>query len=347
MRPVVFLGPTLPRREAQGLLDAAIRPPAGRGDVYRALRDGFDTIVLIDGEFHGRPSVWQREIADAIAEGATVHGAASMGALRAAELHGFGMIGHGRIFEQYRDGALVADDEVALVHAPEDMGYLPLSEPLVNIRATLAAAVPQILSAAERDRLIEQARACYFPDRCFAAVVDAAREADRPALSRFVADHRIDQKRLDAIAALSAVPAHAGAPAPARNGPPSAWWLRHRLVAEGVAATTRGLDAAAIAGRAGLTTAELDALRRRLSARFFLGHAETDADDPAREQAAILAWAEAHGIERRGLSGAGLAAWIVEAGPNHFGYAGWQFEVELVKVLRQAGRLIQAPEAAA
>ena len=57
------------------------------------------TIVLIDGEFHGRPSVWQREILDAIAEGTEVHGASSMGALRAAELHSFGMVGHGRIFD--------------------------------------------------------------------------------------------------------------------------------------------------------------------------------------------------------------------------------------------------------
>src|SRR5580700_7605068 len=97
-RIAVFLGPTLPRANAMLALDAVYRPPARRGDIYRALRDGFHTIVLIDGEFHGQPSVWQREIVDALIEGAVVHGASSMGALRAAELHSLGMVGHGQIF---------------------------------------------------------------------------------------------------------------------------------------------------------------------------------------------------------------------------------------------------------
>jgi hypothetical protein len=39
-----------------------------------------------------------------------------MGALRAAELHTFGMVGVGRVFEGYRDGVYEDDDEVAVVH---------------------------------------------------------------------------------------------------------------------------------------------------------------------------------------------------------------------------------------
>ena len=53
-------------------------------------------------------------------EGIQVLGASSMGALRAAELHGFGMIGYGTIFEWYRDGLIDGDDEVALWHEPEE-----------------------------------------------------------------------------------------------------------------------------------------------------------------------------------------------------------------------------------
>src|SRR5579862_4314772 len=143
--PVVFLGPTLPQSEAKALLPSVMKPPARRGDVYRALADGHSTIVLIDGEFHGTPSVWQREIAEALAEGATVHGASSMGAIRAAELHTFGMIGHGRIFQWYLEGAIAADDEVALGYGPAELGYPALSEPLVNIRATLDAAVGDLV----------------------------------------------------------------------------------------------------------------------------------------------------------------------------------------------------------
>ena len=98
-------------------------------------------IVLIDGLFHGVPAVWQREIVAAMDDGIEVLGASSMGALRAAELAHYGMVGHGTIFGWYRDGVIDGDDEVALLHGDAADGFLPLSEPLVNLRATLARAV--------------------------------------------------------------------------------------------------------------------------------------------------------------------------------------------------------------
>jgi hypothetical protein len=64
-----------------------------------------------------------------------VFGAAGIGALRAAELDAVGMRGIGKIFEGYRDGILRDDDEVAVLHGPEELGYPPLTEALVNIRA--------------------------------------------------------------------------------------------------------------------------------------------------------------------------------------------------------------------
>ncbi len=210
MPPLVFLGPSLKRAEAASLIAADFRPPARRGDIYRGLLDGYTTIMLIDGEFHGHPSVWQREIVDALLEGAVVHGASSMGALRAAELHSLGMVGHGRIFEWYRDGVIDGDDEVALTHGPAELNYPALSEPLVNIRATLAAAVPEIITADEYTMLLESVRRLYFPDRSFAALLDASPATEWPAvrrdaLSRFLVTQRIDQKRLDAIAALTTI----------------------------------------------------------------------------------------------------------------------------------------------
>jgi hypothetical protein len=63
-----------------------------------------------------------------------------MGALRAAELHSFGMIGVGSIFEGYRDGTLTDDDEVTVVHSDAEGGYRPLSTAMVDMRATLARA---------------------------------------------------------------------------------------------------------------------------------------------------------------------------------------------------------------
>ena len=106
---VVFLGPSLPREEAAKLLDAEYRAPAQRGDVYACLGCGVRRILLIDGLFHGVPSVWQRELLAAIDEGIEVLGASSMGALRATELLPYGMQGFGRIFESYRDGVIDGD----------------------------------------------------------------------------------------------------------------------------------------------------------------------------------------------------------------------------------------------
>ncbi|MBV5331336.1 tfuA protein, partial [bacterium] len=67
--------------------------------------------------------------------------ASSMGALRAAELHVFGMVGIGRVFADYRDLIHEDDDEVAVIHGPAELGYPALSEAMVNIRATIAQAV--------------------------------------------------------------------------------------------------------------------------------------------------------------------------------------------------------------
>ena len=105
-------------------------------------------IGVIDGYFEVTPTVWHKEILWAMAQGIHVFGAASIGALRAAELDAFGMKGIGRIYEDFRDGVLEDDDEVAVLHGPAELGYPPLTEAMVNIRATLAAAAREgIISA--------------------------------------------------------------------------------------------------------------------------------------------------------------------------------------------------------
>ena len=278
MPPLVFLGPSLKRTEAASLITAEFRPPARRGDIYRGLLDGYTTIVLIDGEFHGSPSVWQREIVDALLEGAVVHGCSSMGALRAAELHTLGMTGHGQVFVWYRDGVIDGDDEVALTYGPPELEYPAFSEPLVNIRATLAAAVPNIISAEERTMLLESVRRLYFPNRSFAALLDASRVREWPAvrreaLSSFFAKQRIDQKRLDAIVALTTIASGAaGAPRVRPTAPSQTnWYRRERLVAEGFAPRLAALDPAAIARRAGLADDHLPVMKRALSTIFFVG----------------------------------------------------------------------------
>jgi hypothetical protein len=160
---IVFLGPTLSVSEARQLLDADYRMPANRGDVYRASRSEPQIIVLIDGAFESEAAVLHNEILWALSKGIDVLGAASIGALRAAELAPFGMIGVGKIFQDYRDGMLERDDAVAVVHGPAEVGYPLLSTPLVDVWATLDRAFEfQVLSMNERKILRDLSAGMFY-----------------------------------------------------------------------------------------------------------------------------------------------------------------------------------------
>jgi hypothetical protein len=121
------------------------------------------------------------------------------------------MEGIGLIFEAYRDRELTDDDEVALRHAPAEGGYTPLSEPMVNIRATLGAAVTDAaLSATTADALENLAKAMFYPHRSFASMIEAGAHAGLPAtelqaLTAWLPLGAVDQKRDDALALLDAI----------------------------------------------------------------------------------------------------------------------------------------------
>jgi hypothetical protein len=216
---IVFLGPSLPRDAAAQILTADYRPPARKGDIYAVLTSAVRRIILVDGIFHSGPSVWQREILAALDEGIEVFGASSMGALRAAELHPFGMVGCGTVFEWFRSGWLDGDDEVALRHGPEDLGYRALSEPLVNIRATLRRAVHcGEISQAEHDDLVLAMKRTHYAERSYRAVahcpvVQAWPEERRARIAAFLASRAVDVKADDArgvLAFCARTPARAG-----------------------------------------------------------------------------------------------------------------------------------------
>ena len=149
MSLIAFLGPSLGAAEARRLAPGArLLPPAGRGDLFKALGRGRRkpprVIALIDGVFEARPAVWHREILAALEEGVAVFGASSMGALRAAELWPFGMVGLGRVYGWLRNGTILDDSEVALLHADREHGYRALSVPLV-LAETVRGGLPVAL----------------------------------------------------------------------------------------------------------------------------------------------------------------------------------------------------------
>ena len=131
MTVIVFAGPSLPPADRDSFPDVEFRAPVGQGDVWRAIEDGPSAIGIIDGYFEGVPSVWHKEILLALSKGIPVAGAASMGALRAAELDTYGMTGIGAIYEAYRDGVYEDDDEVAVLHGPAETGHVAVTVPTV------------------------------------------------------------------------------------------------------------------------------------------------------------------------------------------------------------------------
>ena len=220
MTAVVFIGPTISQEQAREICAADCLAPVRQGDIHRAVtRHRPRAIGIVDGIFQHVPSVWHKEILWAMAQGVHVFGAASMGALRAAELQPFGMRGVGRIFEAYRTGvfepdrgeAFEDDDEVAVIHGPMETGYVPLSEAMVNIRCTLAKAeAAGIIGGAIRDALTGIAKGMFYQERSYERLLDhtEVEELDRREISRlrdWLPDGQVNQKRDDARAMLAAM----------------------------------------------------------------------------------------------------------------------------------------------
>jgi hypothetical protein len=191
---VAFLGPSLPASEARGV---TVLPPARQGDVWRALALRPRAIALIDGVFESQPSVWHHEILDALDAGVLVFGGASMGALRAAELHTRGMIGVGRIFRWYRDGQVIDDSEVALLHGDAEHGFVPLTVPQVNVRWAAQEAVrARVLRPREGRALVQRAAGIFYQERTWPAVLSVLPAAAREKWKRWkVPDLKADDAR--------------------------------------------------------------------------------------------------------------------------------------------------------
>ena len=223
-RPVVFLGPSLPIARAREILDADYYPPVRQGDVYRLSLARLPSAVgIVDGVFQDEPTVRHREILWLMAKGVPVFGAASMGALRAAELADMGMIGIGLVYRWYRRFPLAADDAVAVTHAPPELGNRPLSTSLIDLRRSIASAKrAAAVSAQEAATMARNARALPFARRSFEAMCQNADQAARLCL------FRVEQKAGDAISMLRAMAAHAlgdNWPTPTTESPPlvDAW----------------------------------------------------------------------------------------------------------------------------
>lgn len=212
--PVVFLGPSLPRKEAETILAARYLPPAAQGSVIAAvLEHSPSAVVLVDGVFQGEPAVRHKEILWALSRGIPVFGAASMGALRAAELWPHGMVGVGLIYRWYRRFPLLADDAVAVLHGPDELGAMPLTTALVDLRRTFRRAERErVVDAGLARKLLDAAVSLNFRQRTLRNAIGEAlgpdsNIADIEELAAHLDRSTVRQKAEDAKAALSLVAA--------------------------------------------------------------------------------------------------------------------------------------------
>lgn len=211
-RILVFSGPTLTEEQIHEIVPRAeVYPPVAAGELLRLTLNAGDVVAIIDGYYFQAASVRHKEILDLLARGIHVWGAGSMGALRGAELAAFGMRGFGRVFQAYVQGEIDGDDEVALIHAPEEMDYLKLSEALVNIRyACRIALQEQVISEEAYQTLLNVACELPFFERVYPNIAKLAQErglsaAESERFLAFTRQPRLDLKRLDALEMLAAL----------------------------------------------------------------------------------------------------------------------------------------------
>lgn len=213
---ILFVGPSLAgvQWDCTGI---DVRPPARQGDIHLAVLRGASAIGLVDGVFGFVPSVWHKEILHALSQGVRVLGGASIGALRAAECAAYGMEPVGEIAADYLAGRRTDDADVCLAHCPQELGFAPLSEPLVDAEATIAA-LP--VDDGTRQSLNLAARALYFDERTIEAMMAMAGAPDT--VGELYRRHRIGAKSRDALAVL----ARLRALPEGRTAPPSNWRFR-------------------------------------------------------------------------------------------------------------------------
>ncbi|MCX8169464.1 MAG: TfuA-like protein, partial [Candidatus Methanomethyliaceae archaeon] len=131
-----------------------------------------------------------------------------MGAIRACELDVYGMIGVGEIYRWYKEGKIIGDDEVAVAFHP--ITYQPISEALVNIRATLNfLKIMEKISEIEYEIILRVAKEIPFYLRNYSRILQKAipelggKRVRK--IEELIKHNKIDQKRMDSISVLNKI----------------------------------------------------------------------------------------------------------------------------------------------
>ncbi len=207
---IVFAGPSLNRTEAQKILPEALYlPPVACGQIIQATRLQPKVIIIIDGFYETQASVWHKEILYALSLGIQVYGAASMGAMRAAELECFGMKGVGDVFEYFKSAELSDDAEVAVLHLNDTINYQPVTEAMVSLRFNLKnACAAGVIASKSANTIAEVAQKIFYQHRTLDKLkhhCQLCETIDKTQLDNFFnwyQTHKTDIKQADALKAL-------------------------------------------------------------------------------------------------------------------------------------------------
>jgi len=240
-RRLVFVGPTLPL-SVRPDLGFEYLPPIRHGDLFaQALRPG-DQVLIVDGVYQHFAPIRHKEILAQLARGVQVAGAASLGALRAAELADFGMRGLGRVYQSARAGRLVADADVAVLHGDDESGAHRLTVAMVSFRqAVTELSEDGQLTPPQAQELEAIATRLHFSERSERALQHAAAAGGYQNAMRGVLDcldRRGDIKTRDALGALHTL----AAPAPAQAALETGSCAPDEIAACGELAHGRGIE---------------------------------------------------------------------------------------------------------
>lgn len=169
---VVFLGPSLPAPEAGSLFTAHIRPPLCRGDLDAIAAPA--VVAVVDGVLEPEVRLPPEEARRAAERGLRLFGAASVGALLAADPSIPGAVaGVGRVFRLLRRGRVQADD-LALLYAAHNLR--PLTVPVVDVLCQLDDAVAEgRVQSSDAEGALAALRALPLEDRTPEAVAHLLR----------------------------------------------------------------------------------------------------------------------------------------------------------------------------
>lgn len=172
----IFAGPSASRAmKASTPFNVKWLGMAKRGDVAKARDNGAEHILLLDGHMVDQYPPSPKEVAEVIADGALVVGAASLGALRAVELMPLGMLGLGWVYNRFAAGDLTAEDELLTV---QDVKGASLSVPAINVRYGLEKlAIKGIIGGMTMCSALRSIKSVYFPYRTKSKVEEILLEA--------------------------------------------------------------------------------------------------------------------------------------------------------------------------